>query len=738
MVLELLRLKRKTEPSANAPLSSTATTAAQTTKGGGSGPGDSSTSPNVPLSTSMAHDDSGLQQQQQRTMVGGGGAGGRPLHHQLHLKSSITSQHGFVMQQDESANYKVPLEFAGDDGAAEDGESRESAEWANRLYANKSISSSSNSSNFFSVGSSSSQQSIANGASIATGNAGVAPGGGRGAGGDISGVDSIDRPTHQHRSSSTSSSSTPTTPVSATLPDVIYGTSASARGSAASATPSRSSSDSNGRRFTIGTTATTNTLGYSLPDTPPHTPGFGTMSTVSGVHQQKLQQTPVIYCTPGAGSQSLDDRGAASLTGSVSKGVTSVAEFVMSPTTFQPPAALSGPTLKPQQQGYHTAYPADSFQFRYMPALAASLDSLHGESTGAEAETGAGAGEASTHEPLHTNIAHCDTILHQQQRYQQAQLQQFRQDLGESPAAAVATALRGHGQGQGQAEHWPRERERTISASGYAADQGKDPSLSPVSHVHFAGPGTLISTGPSPAPMSAPPGTQRSGAGGVGNGGHSVATTPTDNHGNGHAGGLGSGGGGMVSPPVSRASTFMTAAPHLIMHDLRATPEQTHIEEGPGPVVLMAIGKTGQGKSSLLNRIMGTTELKASASVRAVTKGIAERTGWGRFEESRRVLVTISDTPGLADTEGDDEKNIPILKEYIKSIGTRLGVTAFLLVFKIDSGQAYNEIMKDFPNFWDNVILVFTGCDYRRDVLNTKELYHREVQDQLVKYFASQ
>jgi hypothetical protein len=29
-----------------------------------------------------------------------------------------------------------------------------------------------------------------------------------------------------------------------------------------------------------------------------------------------------------------------------------------------------------------------------------------------------------------------------------------------------------------------------------------------------------------------------------------------------------------------------------------------------------------------------------------VTKGIAERTGWGRFEDSRRVLVTLADTPG--------------------------------------------------------------------------------------------
>ncbi|KAI9231994.1 MAG: hypothetical protein BYD32DRAFT_429441 [Podila humilis] len=105
-------------------------------------------------------------------------------------------------------------------------------------------------------------------------------------------------------------------------------------------------------------------------------------------------------------------------------------------------------------------------------------------------------------------------------------------------------------------------------------------------------------------------------------------------------------GGGAFSPsPITRASTSL-ATSHLITHDLRQTAERSHIEDGSGPVVLMAVGKTGQGKSSLLNRIMGTSELKASASVRAVTKGIAERTGWGRFEDSRRVLVTLADTPG--------------------------------------------------------------------------------------------
>ncbi|KAG0297078.1 hypothetical protein BGZ96_007779 [Linnemannia gamsii] len=201
------------------------------------------------------------------------------------------------------------------------------------------------------------------------------------------------------------------------------------------------------------------------------------------------------------------------------------------------------------------------------------------------------------------------------------------------------------------------------------------------------------------------------------------------------------GGSSLFSPPL-RTNTALVAS-NLVTHDIRQTSQRSHIEDGPGPVVLIAIGKTGQGKSSLLNKIMGTSELKASASVRAVTKGIAERSGWGRFEDSRRVLVTVADTPGLADTEGDDEKNIPILKEYIRSIGTRLGVNAFLLVFKIDSGvdmiitilTAFNDIMKDFPNFWDNVVLVFTGCDYRRNVMHTKQLYHGEIQAQLEEHF---
>ncbi|KAI8345942.1 hypothetical protein B0O80DRAFT_261275 [Mortierella sp. GBAus27b] len=130
-------------------------------------------------------------------------------------------------------------------------------------------------------------------------------------------------------------------------------------------------------------------------------------------------------------------------------------------------------------------------------------------------------------------------------------------------------------------------------------------------------------------------------------------------------------------------------------------------------------------------------------SAQAVTKGIAERSGWARFEDNRRFLVTLADTPGLADTEGDDEKNIPILKEYIQSVGSRLGVTAFLLVFKIDSSvdiimtilRTFNDIVQGLPDVWDNVILVFTGCDYRRDIIDTKQMLFRELRKLVHDHF---
>ncbi|KAF9978249.1 hypothetical protein BGZ75_010087 [Mortierella antarctica] len=507
--------------------------------------------------------------------------------------------------------------------------------------------------------------------------------------------------------------------------------------------------------------------GQSASSTP------ATAATVVGHYQRQQQlqqqQVPVIY----GGAFSRADEGAMSPS----------TVFVSSPISYQPPSnalTLQGSTQQQQQQ---TLHPQDGFQHQQVSVVSGGASNSAASAPDSQA-TDAEISNDSMHRArslVQQAFAANRETLHKQQQYQEQQMRQFQEDssnrrssssysvpqkkelqgepqslsssstaLGQDmpivSALAVAAALASensspdHGTQQQTDTHitsintvplllqddnqQQRSRDRTTSAPG-TTGQFESPA----------------SVNPAPYPVT---GTNQACASSTGiNGG-------TGSHAHGHVagaggagyGGIAGGGSSFFPSPISRASTSMAAA-HLVTHDVRQVSGRSHIEDGAGPLVLMAIGKTGQGKSSLLNKIMGTNELKASASVRAVTKGIAERTGWGRFEDSRRVLVTVADTPGLADTEGDDEKNIPILQEYIRSVGTRVGVSAFLLVFKIDSGvdmivtilQAFNEIMKDFPNFWDNVVLVFTGCDYRRNVMNTKQLYHEEVQRQLQEHF---
>ncbi|KAF9173748.1 hypothetical protein BGX21_007837 [Mortierella sp. AD011] len=404
------------------------------------------------------------------------------------------------------------------------------------------------------------------------------------------------------------------------------------------------------------------------------------------MHLQQANQTPVIYSPPSGG---------------IGEDVSpSAMSFVSSPVSYQPPPnSLS--VLNTSQEQQQQALLQDNFQFQYMPVI-----NEEGSSTKIVPATsivnGGDSNHASPTSTIHGNAAR-DALLQQLQQQKQFQQQLASTSNTYNPVLSSSAAV--------------------------------GPVLPPPSTDHSSS----TPTAPfSPAvDLQQPHQSQHQTTSPPDNPPTSVAGTQA------HAGfgGVAGGGSAYFPNPVTRTSTLASST--LITHDVRPFSEQAHIIDGSGPVVLIAIGKTGQGKSSLLNKIMGTRELKASASVRAVTKGIAERSGWGRFEDSRRVLVTVADTPGLADTEGDDEKNIPILKEYIKSVGTRLGITAFLLVFKIDSGvdmiitilASFNDIMKDFPDFWDNVVLVFTGCDYRRNVMNTKQLYHDKIQAQLQEHF---
>ncbi|KAI7900243.1 uncharacterized protein BX663DRAFT_160248 [Cokeromyces recurvatus] len=123
-------------------------------------------------------------------------------------------------------------------------------------------------------------------------------------------------------------------------------------------------------------------------------------------------------------------------------------------------------------------------------------------------------------------------------------------------------------------------------------------------------------------------------------------------------------------------------------------------------LVLLPLGKTGAGKSSLLNLMLGdNAAFKAKAGARSVTDCVTERTGIWAIDQVE-TIITVADTPGFADR-------------------SRLGIDSFMLVFQYDSPT--NNIMSILEHFdymmqqqfqycnkswWDHVLLVFTRVDY--------------------------
>lgn len=103
-------------------------------------------------------------------------------------------------------------------------------------------------------------------------------------------------------------------------------------------------------------------------------------------------------------------------------------------------------------------------------------------------------------------------------------------------------------------------------------------------------------------------------------------------------------------------------------------------------LVLLPLGKTGAGKSSLLNLMMGYDEFKAKAAAKSVTDCITERTGIWSIKQSENI-ITVADTPGFADSMQRDEAFLGVFQDYIADLGNRLGIDAFMLVFQCDSSK---------------------------------------------------
>ncbi|KAG2177923.1 hypothetical protein INT43_003170 [Umbelopsis isabellina] len=199
------------------------------------------------------------------------------------------------------------------------------------------------------------------------------------------------------------------------------------------------------------------------------------------------------------------------------------------------------------------------------------------------------------------------------------------------------------------------------------------------------------------------------------------------------------------SPPISQpngnAGTLNAVMGTTSYTDNNKSSHQNHY-------VMLPIGRTGHGKSSLLNSMLGYPEFKASNSVQRVTDAVTERSAIWKVDKKRN-LVTVADTPGFADPNRQDPEWKALIKEYIVSVGRRFGIDAFMLTFRLGaSADVFFKIVQEFVDmmgdlkpktWWDHVLFVFTRNDYEihksQQTTAEKMLIVGPFMDKLVKQY---
>lgn len=135
-------------------------------------------------------------------------------------------------------------------------------------------------------------------------------------------------------------------------------------------------------------------------------------------------------------------------------------------------------------------------------------------------------------------------------------------------------------------------------------------------------------------------------------------------------------------------------------------------------IVVCALGKTGDGKSSLLNNILQKDVFRTSAEDGRVTTAVLVEKGlWLNDDKCK---ATVIDTPGFADkNEGNQASQILYdnMLTFIEACSR--GVNAFLIVFNVKNLQFDENYVSTLDifrimfgeEFFKSMCLVFTYCD---------------------------
>ncbi|XP_057817545.2 immune-associated nucleotide-binding protein 8 [Cryptomeria japonica] len=153
-----------------------------------------------------------------------------------------------------------------------------------------------------------------------------------------------------------------------------------------------------------------------------------------------------------------------------------------------------------------------------------------------------------------------------------------------------------------------------------------------------------------------------------------------------------------------------------------------------GVINLVLFGRTGNGKSSTGNSILGYNAFTTKRSSKSVTKKC--QVGQRKWKDCR--ILKVIDTPGLFDTEA--KKNF-IETEIVRCIDyAKDGVHGFILVLSIqnrfteEEANAFEKLQYLFgPKILDYMTIVFTCGDLLEEDCVSLDDYLRETSSNLKK-----
>ena len=134
------------------------------------------------------------------------------------------------------------------------------------------------------------------------------------------------------------------------------------------------------------------------------------------------------------------------------------------------------------------------------------------------------------------------------------------------------------------------------------------------------------------------------------------------------------------------------------------------MDKNADKICLVLFGETGHGKSTLGNGILGKEIFKTNDSLQSVTKEIYESNGEGKSED-----IYVIDTPGINDTDGEENKYLNKLAIYLKK---RTDIKGIVVVLNFNlkkslqnsADKSFKTIFKIFnsESICTHIMVVFT------------------------------